>query len=79
MLLLLLLLLLLFGQVRSQDFSWEVASKYLIDDTPCMQVPTTQEQSVEPTGLTEIGATVNDRGEYCRIAHVLGILPMISY
>ena len=33
------------GGVRTS----RTGTKYLIDDTPCMQVPTTQGQSVEPT------------------------------
>ena len=39
-----------------------IETKYLINDTPCTQVPTIQGRTYE---LTEIGATVNDRGVFC--------------
>ena len=55
----------------SQDFSWggggrfsRTGTKYLINDTPCMQVATTPSTECRTYELTEIGATLNGSGGF---------------
>ena len=42
-----------------------IGTTFSINDTPCMEFPTTQGHC-RTCRLTEIGATVNDREDFCK-------------